>query len=278
MIICRTIDDLRSNVKNWRQQSRSVGLVPTMGGLHDGHLSLVKLAQQHTDKVIATLFVNPAQFSPEEDFVSYPRDENRDRNLFEATGVDLMFAPTVKEMYPDDHATRIEIDGISQILEGAHRPHFFGGVATIVAKLLLEAMPDMAIFGEKDYQQLCVIRKMVQDLDIPVSIIGAPTIREHDGLAMSSRNRYLTSDERLIAPELHRTLSTIAKRIRQGERPQDIIPWAKVHLAQNGFGQMDYIEVCDAETLLPTQNSDRPVRVLAAIKLGKARLIDNITV
>jgi len=278
MIICRTIDDLRKNVTHWRQQGHSVGLVPTMGGLHDGHLSLVKLAQQQTDKVIATLFVNPAQFSPEEDFVSYPRDENRDRHLFEASDVDLMFAPTVKEMYPDDHATHIEIDGISQILEGEHRPHFFGGVATIVAKLLLEAMPDIAIFGEKDYQQLCVIRKMVQDLDIPVSIIGAPTIREHDGLAMSSRNRYLTSDQRLIAPELHKTLSAIAKRIRQGEHPKDIIPWAKVHLAQSGFGQMDYIEVCDAETLLPTQNSDRPARILAAIKLGKARLIDNIPV
>jgi len=278
MKICRTVNALREAVKTWRRQGSSVALVPTMGSLHDGHLSLVDQARQQCDKIIASLFVNPAQFAPEEDYVTYPRNEDRDRDLFNTAGVDVMFAPATKEIYPDDHATRIEVSGISQILEGAHRPHFFGGVATIVAKLLLESMPDVAVFGEKDYQQLCVIRKLVTDLDIPVTIIGAPTIREADGLAMSSRNQYLTADERKIAPELYETLKTVAEGVRKGENPKKLLSWARIHLAETGFGKADYIEICDGETLEKVTDLDRPARVLAAIRLGKARLIDNLAI
>jgi len=274
----RTIKDLRARLKDWRQDGHTIGLVPTMGGLHDGHLSLIATAKTHADKAVATLFVNPSQFAPHEDFATYPRNETADINRFETSGTDLIFAPNVAEIYPDGHSTKIEVQGISQVLEGEFRPHFFSGVATVVAKLLLQALPDVAVFGEKDYQQLCVIRSMVRDLDIPVEIIGAPTVREADGLAMSSRNNYLTPEERKIAPALYRIISEIADKVRGGQHPIDQRPWAEAELTKAGFGAVDYLAVRDAETLEPVSDASRPARVLAAAWLGSTRLIDNVSV
>jgi len=274
----RTIKDLRARLKDWRQDGHTIGLVPTMGGLHDGHLSLIATAKTHADKAVATLFVNPSQFAPHEDFATYPRNETGDINRFETSGADLIFAPNVAEIYPDGHSTKIEVQGISQVLEGEFRPHFFSGVATVVAKLLLQALPDVAVFGEKDYQQLCVIRSMVRDLDIPVEIIGAPTVREADGLAMSSRNNYLTPEERKIAPALYRIISEIADKVRGGQHPIDQRPWAEAELTKAGFGAVDYLAVRDAETLEPVSDASRPARVLAAAWLGSTRLIDNVSV
>ena len=274
----RTIKDLRARLKVWRKDGHTIGLVPTMGGLHDGHLSLIATAKAHADKAVATLFVNPSQFAPHEDFATYPRDEAGDIDRFKTSGADLIFAPNVAEIYPDGHATKIEVQGISQVLEGEFRPHFFSGVATVVAKLLLQALPDVAVFGEKDYQQLCVIRSMVRDLDIPVEIIGAPTVRETDGLAMSSRNNYLTPEERKIAPALYRIITEIAENVRGGQHPIDQRPWAEAELTKAGFGAVDYLAVRDAETLEPVNDASRPARVLAAAWLGSTRLIDNVSV
>ena len=274
----RTIKDLRTHLKDWRKDGYTIGLVPTMGGLHDGHLSLIAASKKQANKTVATLFVNPSQFAPHEDFATYPRDETRDLGRFESSGADLMFAPNVAEIYPDGHATKVEVQGISQILEGEFRPHFFSGVATVVAKLLLQALPDVAVFGEKDYQQLCVIRSMVRDLDIPVDIIGAPTVREADGLAMSSRNNYLTADERKIAPAFYRIISEIAEKVRSGQHPVDQRPWAEAELTRAGFSAVDYLAVRDAETLEPVSDASRPARVLAAAWLGSTRLIDNVAV
>lgn len=274
----RTIKDLRARVKSWRQAGETIGLVPTMGGLHDGHLSLVRESVERTGKTVATLFVNPSQFAPHEDFATYPRDEAGDLEKFDSAGADLIFAPNVAEIYPDGHATKIEVQGISQVLEGEFRPHFFSGVATVVAKLLLQSLPDVAIFGEKDYQQLCVIKSMVRDLDISVEIIGSPTIREDDGLAMSSRNNYLSNAERGIATSLYRVISEIAKNVRAGQLPAAQRPWAEAELTKAGFGAVDYVAVRDAETLEPVGDASRPARVLAAAWLGSTRLIDNVAV
>ncbi len=278
MEIVRTIRDLRTCVQNWHKAGQSVGLVPTMGGLHDGHLSLIAKSNNHADKTVASLFVNPSQFAPHEDFATYPRDETGDLSKFESSGADLIFAPNVAEIYPDGHSTKIEVQGISQVLEGEFRPHFFSGVATVVAKLLLQALPDVAIFGEKDYQQLCVIKSMARDLDIPVEIIGAATVREGDGLAMSSRNNYLNPEERAVAPALYRIISEIAENVRGGQHPAAQRPWAEAELTKAGFGAVDYVAVRDAETLEPVNDASRPARVLAAAWLGSTRLIDNVSV
>ena len=210
MEIVRTIGDLRTRIAQWRAEGLTVGLVPTMGGLHAGHLSLVTLAGERADRVVATLFVNPTQFAPTEDFDSYPRNEDADASLFEGAGAHLMFAPTPDVMYPKGHMTKVRVDGLGDVLEGEFRPHFFEGVATVVAKLLLQSLPDVAVFGEKDYQQLCVIRAMARDLDIPATILGGETVREADGLAMSSRNTYLSEAERAIAPKLNEVLRFVA--------------------------------------------------------------------
>jgi pantoate--beta-alanine ligase len=271
MQIARTIADLRRCVAQWRAEGMSVGLVPTMGGLHAGHLSLVHEADNRTERVVATLFVNPTQFAPNEDFDSYPRDEAADAAMFEDAGAALMFAPTPDVMYPDGHATKVIVEELGAVLEGEFRPQFFVGVATIVTKLLLQSLPDVAVFGEKDYQQLCVIRTMVRDLDIPVEIVGGETVREADGLAMSSRNAYLSPQQRAIAPALYDNL----RRVAAGELTAKA---ASANLSDAGFLSVDYISVCDSETLQPVTDPRRSARVLGAAWLGKTRLIDNLAI
>ena len=274
----RTVDALRTRISKWRGTGATVGLVPTMGGLHDGHLSLVRASKGQTDLTVATLFVNPAQFALDEDLNAYPRDEARDQELFVAEGTDLLYAPDVEEMYPVGHTTEVHVQGLSQILEGEFRPRFFLGVATVVSKLLLQVLPDAAFFGEKDYQQLLVIRRLACDLNIPVEIVGAPTKREANGLAMSSRNQYLNERERRAAPTLYATINQVAESVRDGADADKRCRWAVSRLTEAGFRQVDYVACRDAETLGPVADSSRPARVLAAAWLGKARLIDNVAV
>ena len=274
----RTIKSLRAQMNDWRLSEQKTALVPTMGSLHDGHLSLVKLAKKKADRVVVSIFVNPTQFAPNEDFDTYPREEKRDRDKLQNLETDLIFAPSRKQMYAEDFSTRVTVEEISTGLCGASRPHFFGGVATVVCKLLLQALPTMAIFGEKDYQQLLVIKRMVRDLDIPVSIIGGPIIRESDGLAMSSRNKYLTSKERLTAPLLHATLTQIANSVQAGKPLAAQIRSAKSRLKKQGF-DVDYLEARNTDNLRPKkQYIPGKTRLFAAAYLGRTRLIDNLLV
>ena len=278
--VVRTVADLRATIATWRRAGDTVALIPTMGYLHDGHLSLVTRGQALCSRTVVTLFVNPTQFAPTEDLERYPRDEAGDRRRLASVGCDLLFAPDVAEMYPPGFATAVTVGGISAGLCGAFRPQMFSGVAVVVAKLLLQALPDVAVFGEKDYQQLQVIRRLVRDLDIPVRIEGGPTVREADGLAMSSRNSYLTPEERVAAPTLFRALSTAATALT-GETPVPAAAaLAKVTEAiqAQGFTRVDYVELRDAETLAPVEQIERPARLLAAAWLGRTRLIDNIPV
>lgn len=278
MQIIRNVAELRKCVAAWRADGLRIGLVPTMGGLHEGHLSLVRQVAKSADRVIATLFVNPTQFAPHEDFEAYPRNEDADSRMFADAGASLMFAPPAAEMYPPGHATKVSVEGLGDVLEGEFRPHFFVGVATIVTKLLLQALPDVAIFGEKDYQQLCVIRALARDLDIPVEILGGPTVREADGLAMSSRNAYLSAAERTVAPVLYDNLLRVAEAARVGENGEAACRAAHDRLIAAGFSKVDYISLRDAETLAPLGANPAPARVLAAAWLGRTRLIDNIAV
>jgi pantoate--beta-alanine ligase len=238
---------------------------------------LVHAVFEKADRSIASIFINPTQFSPTEDFAVYPRDEARDLSILEAVGVDLVFTPEMMLMYREGHRTKVEVQELSQLLEGETRPHFFIGVATVVAKLLIQAMPDIAIFGEKDYQQLCVIRSMARDLDLPVEILGGATVRESDGLAMSSRNTYLTNAERTLAPRLHHEITSVATRVAKGDPIKIACEDAANELDGAGFNTVDYVAVRDAETLEPATEG-RPMRVLAAAWLGKTRLIDNVAV
>jgi pantoate--beta-alanine ligase len=249
-----------------------------MGALHEGHLSLVRAAKERCDVVVATLFVNPRQFAPHEDFERYTRDEVGDAKLLAGAGCDLLYAPERAAMYPEGFATNVIVSDVSTPLEGEFRPHFFGGVATVVTKLLLQALPDAAFFGEKDYQQLQVIKRMTRDLDIPVEIVGCPTVREHDGLAMSSRNAYLSADERRIAARLNHVLHDAIKAVRAGESTAEAEAEAARHLTAAGFTDVDYVAIRDAETLAPIADLKRPARILAAAWLGKTRLIDNMAV
>ncbi len=274
----RTVAELRARVKEWRDGGAAVGLVPTMGALHEGHLSLARHAQTIADKTVATIFVNPKQFGENEDFGVYPRTEERDGELLASVGTDLLFAPAVGEMYPEGSATQVSVPGIGDVLEGEHRPGFFSGVATIVVKLLLQALPDVAVFGEKDYQQLQVIKRFARDLDIPVRIEGAPTVREADGLAMSSRNAYLNEEERAIAPALNRAIIAVADAARAGGDIRAAESKAMAEVLDAGFKSVDYLCVRDAESLEPVDDVRRPARVLAAAWLGGARLIDNVGV
>ncbi len=280
MDIVRTVVNLRTRVRAWRGADESVGLVTTMGGIHDGHLALVRAAGERFDHTVATLFVNPKQFGPGEDLGAYPRDEEGDARRLAAEGVDLLFAPPESVMYPEDHSTRVEVAGLESILEGAFRPDFFTGVVTVVAKLLLQVLPDAALFGEKDFQQLRVVQRMVLDLDVPVEIVGVPTVREPDGLALSSRNLYLSVAEREIAPALFATLSAVAESVRTGADPEERERWAESALVSAGFDSVDYVAVRDGATLGRYLGADAagqgPGRVLAAARLGKARLIDNV--
>jgi pantoate--beta-alanine ligase len=249
-----------------------------MGGLHDGHLSLVRRSKELSGRTVVTLFVNPAQFGKGEDLEAYPRDEARDAGMLAQEGAHLLFAPDVAEVYPDGHSTSVKVSGIGEILEEEYRPGFFGGVASVVTKLLLQALPDVAIFGEKDYQQLLVIKRLTSDLDIPVEIEGAETIRESDGLALSSRNAYLNDAERIVAPVLYQTIIAVAEKVSSGENIRDTEAWAIEELKNSSFGKVDYITVRDAQSLLPPSDLQRPMRVLAAARLGRARLIDNIAI
>lgn len=276
--IVRDIASLRAAVKDWRNASLSVGLVPTMGALHEGHLSLVRIAKQRCDRAVASLFVNPRQFAPHEDFARYPRDEAGDAELLANVGCDLLFAPDRAAMYPDGFSTNVIVSDVSTPLEGEMRPHFFGGVATVVTKLLLQCLPDAAFFGEKDYQQLLVIKRLARDLDMPIEIIGCPTVREHDGLAMSSRNAYLTADERRIAARLNMVLHETIKELHAGAAIDEAEAEATRHLIAAGFSSVDYVAVRDAHALTRLDALRDPARILAAAWLGKTRLIDNMAV
>ena len=272
------ITPLRAQLKSWRLEGQSIGFVPTMGNLHAGHLTLVQLARARADRVVVSVFVNPTQFGPAEDFAGYPRTLEEDKRLLVAEGVDMLFAPGVGDMYEDTeaHTARIEVPGLSDILCGAVRPGHFSGVATVVAKLFNIVQPDLAVFGEKDFQQLLVIRKLTADLNYPIEILGAPVGRESDGLAYSSRNRYLTATERETAPILRKILSGVAESLRGGRHDyQELQKNALEALAAAGF-EPDYLEIREASDLrLPGPDSHDLV-VLAAAYLGKARLIDNI--
>jgi len=276
LAVVRTVAALRRAVEGWRAGDSRVALVPTMGALHRGHLALVTRARETADRTIATLFVNPTQFAPTEDLARYPRDEAADAQKFADAGSDLLYAPSVDEMYPPGSVTTVDPGPIADRLCGRVRPGHFRGVATVVTKLLLQARPDIACFGEKDFQQLHVIRRLVRDLDIPVRIEPVATVREPDGLALSSRNAYLAPAERIIAPRLHRTLAETAENVRTGAEPRAAEAHAAAALRARGFSRVDYVEVCDAETLAPLERLDRPARVLGAAWLGTTRLIDNL--
>ena len=273
--IVRTRADLRALVSTLRQDGKKIALVPTMGALHAGHLALIEQAKAAADGVIASIFVNPTQFAPHEDLARYPRQEAADIAQLQAIGCDGLYAPPVQELYPEGFQTRVVPGAVAARLEGAFRPHFFGGVATVVAKLFLQVDPDVAVFGEKDWQQLQVISTMVRDLDLGVEILPAPTHREADGLALSSRNAYLSEAERAIAPTLKQALDQVAGALKRApETVATVIDQAKAELMASGFHSIDYLEACHSQTLEPWQPGD-PARILAAAWLGKTRLIDN---
>jgi pantoate--beta-alanine ligase len=279
MLTVDRIPVLREQVRLWRASGARIGLVPTMGSLHEGHMSLLEAARQRSDRVIASVFVNPLQFGPGEDFERYPRTPDDDQRLLADAGCDLLFMPSVKEIYPDGpSATRVTVKALSEILCGAVRPGHFDGVATVVAKLFGIVQPDLAVFGEKDYQQLAIIRRMTADLDLPVEVVGAPTVRSPDGLAMSSRNRYLSEAERAVAPRIHETLCAVAARIQSGQRTFAALEAFGASELRATRMQPDYFEIRDAATLLEPQASSRELVILTAARLGKARLIDNLRV
>ncbi len=250
--VIRHASELRTAVQQWRRRGHRVALVPTMGGLHEGHLSLVRLAKQYANRVVVSSFVNPTQFAPHEDFESYPRNEERDWHKLASAQADAMYAPDIFEIYPDDFATRVEVAGIAQTLEGISRPHFFSGVTTVVTKLFLQCLPDIAVFGEKDYQQLLVVKQLVRDLNFPIAILAGPTAREPDGLAMSSRNVYLNAQERTIAPQLYAVLQDMRTDLASARPIEDTIQMGFARLENAGF-RVDYLQVRHSETLLPLE-------------------------
>jgi pantoate--beta-alanine ligase len=278
--IAKTVSSLRRTVAQWRDAGETIALVPTMGALHEGHLALVRLARRRADRVVVSIFVNPAQFAPTEDFSTYPRTFDTDVALLAQEKADLVWAPqSVTVMYPDGFATRIVPEGPATAgLEDRFRPDFFKGVATVVAKLFTQVMPDIAVFGQKDYQQLKVVTRMARDLDLPLKVVGAPTVREKDGLAMSSRNVYLSAEERAVAPLLHRVLKLCAEKIAKSRSTATILSEGREAIERGGF-VLDYLEARHAETLAPIGTiKEGPVRLLVAARLGKTRLIDNIGV
>jgi pantoate--beta-alanine ligase len=275
-----TIAAVRERVQAWRRAGLRVAFVPTMGNLHAGHVSLIEAARRHGERFIASIFVNPMQFGPNEDFAHYPRTPREDERMLAAAGCSVMFMPDVAEIYPNgsERATRVEVPGVSRILEGEFRPGHMEGVSTVVAKLFHIVEPDVAVFGEKDFQQLTVIRRMVADLCMPVKIIGAPTVRDRDGLAMSSRNQYLSSEERALAPSIYQALEAAAQRLRAGDVDFASIERAGFQaLEQAGF-RPDYFSVRNASDLCPPTASARELVILTAARIGKARLIDNVQV
>ncbi|WP_457797569.1 pantoate--beta-alanine ligase [Methylocystis sp. S23] len=277
--VVHTVEEMRAFVRARRAAGERIGLVPTMGALHAGHISLVEEARRHAERVIATIFVNPTQFAPGEDFSRYPRTLAADREKLAAVAADLVFAPAVDEMYPPGFCTTVALEGPAKAdLEDRFRPAHFAGVATVVAKLLNQAQADVAIFGEKDYQQLLVIRTMARDLDIPTQILAGPTLRDPDGLAMSSRNVYLSAEDRASAPALHRALAEAARRIAEGEVIGQVMGEAREAIVGAGF-EIDYVEARHAATLARVaRRHEGPIRILAAARLGTTRLIDNVPV
>ena len=278
--VVRTVADLRAQVSAWRAGGERVALVPTMGALHEGHLSLMREGRMLCDRVVATIFVNPKQFNRAEDLESYPRDDARDIVLLSERGVDLLYMPDVGEIYPSGFQTVVSLPGLSDCLCGAHRPGHFDGVSTVVSKLLLQSLPDIAIFGEKDFQQLQIIRRMVLDLNIPVTIQGGTTVRETDGLALSSRNRLLSSEERARAAALYRVLSSAVAAIEAGKDLAATLDQARQQLTTAGFTSIDYLEVRQEADLAFYRGGDcrEPLRIFAAVWLGSTRIIDNLPV
>jgi len=274
----RDLESLRAAVGAFRQAGQSVALVPTMGALHAGHMALVEEARRRADRVVASIFVNPTQFGPGEDLAAYPRKETADAAMLEAAGCALLWLPPVEAMYPPGFATTVSVSGVTEGLDGAARPGHFDGVATVVTKLFNQVRPDLALFGEKDWQQLAVIRRMVADLDMALKIVGVPTQREEDGLALSSRNAYLSPEERDAARALPRALGEAARTIAAGGDVPAALAKAVATLEKAGFGPIDYLTLHDGETLAPVSALDRPARLLAAARLGKTRLIDNLPV
>jgi pantoate--beta-alanine ligase len=277
--VLRTVSSLRRAVEPFSAAGERLALVPTMGALHAGHMALVREARRRARRVAVSIFVNPTQFAPHEDYSSYPRRIESDIRTLAEAKVDLVWAPSAEVMYPEGFATRIEPAGAAKAgLEDSFRPHFFGGVATVVAKLFLQVAPDLALFGEKDYQQLRMITQMAKDLDLPLKIVGVPTVREEDGLALSSRNGYLSAAERGVAPTLYRVLQRSAARIKKGEPISAVLETGRAEITRAGFA-LDYLEARHALTLAPVSSrKDGPIRLLVAAKLGATRLIDNVAV
>ncbi len=279
--VIRTLPALRRAVAAWRARGETIALVPTMGALHAGHLALVRQAQRRADRTVVSIFVNPTQFAPHEDLSTYPRTFAADIAALADLKADAIWAPAVETMYPKGFATRIVPEGPAAVgLEDAFRPHFFAGVGTVVAKLLLQCRPDIAMFGEKDYQQFKVVTRLARDLDLPTRIVGVPTVREADGLALSSRNAYLSAAERAAAPTLHRVLAACAEKIAAGAAPAAALAEGRIAIAKAGFA-LDYLEARNAETLEPLaapKKAKEPIRLLVAARIGRTRLIDNVGV
>lgn len=276
----RTIDGVREQVRAWRRGGERIAFVPTMGNLHAGHMSLVARARELADRVVVSIFVNPLQFSAGEDLSAYPRTPEEDAALLQAAGVELLFLPEEAEIYPRgrEGVTFVEVPGLSDLLCGASRPGHFRGVATVVNKLFNIVQPDVACFGEKDFQQLAVLRRMVAELDMPVEMVGVPTLRESDGLAMSSRNGYLTAAERQIAPALYQTLQTLAERLRSGESDYPLLQREGASMLEKAGLRPDYLEIRRTDDLLPPRGGEGALVILAAAWLGRARLIDNLLI
>ncbi len=280
MKICKTKHETQQTLLAQRNAHvRKISLVPTMGALHPGHLSLIDIARQESDFVVATIFVNPLQFGPNEDFETYPRQHEEDLEMLREAGCDLVFTPKKDSLFPKNFSTHIRVNGLTENHCGIFRPDFFGGIATIVTKLLLIVRPELAIFGEKDFQQLTMIRRMVRDLDLDIEIIGGPTIRENDGLAMSSRNAYLSPSERAIAPTFHHALLNGAQKAGLGDISWDIIKQqVEDDILKAGFSSVDYIDLVNAEDLTLLDYAHVPARILSAARIGEVRLIDNVPV
>ncbi|WP_299752598.1 pantoate--beta-alanine ligase [uncultured Tateyamaria sp.] len=276
--IVRTLAELREMTRGWQRAEESIGVVPTMGALHDGHLSLVARAKEMSDRVIVTIFVNPKQFNNPEDLENYPRTEHEDARKLERFAVDAIYVPDGPQMYPEGFATNISVNGLTNVLCGAHRPGHFDGVATVVTKLFTQTSADFAFFGEKDFQQLQVVRRLARDLDLGVEVVGCPTIREIDGLAMSSRNLLLSDQARSRAAALNEVMEEMAEALGQGARIADLLPNAQARLGAAGFGEIDYLEMRTNDTLSQVEQANQPARLFAAAWMAGVRLIDNVDV
>ena len=280
MTVCiEKIAEMRRLVKQAHAAGQTVGLVPTMGALHEGHLSLIRRARAENDVVVVSIFVNPTQFGPHEDFARYPRPWERDARLAEEAGADVVFHPSAEEMYPEGYSTWVEVEGLTEGLCGASRPGHFRGVATVVTKLLHICQPERVYFGQKDAQQLAVIRRMVLDLNFPVEVVDCPTVREADGLALSSRNVYLSPEERAQAPVLYRALCEVERLVQTGEtQVSELVAAAQAVLAEAPLAQVEYVEIVDAESLEPVARVEGPCLVALAVRFGDTRLIDNVLI